>query len=282
MWSPVSAVVTWDDIKTYFKGSAWKESNWMGDRFVGRTQNFSVEIEPGDVQFEYKIEAVDDPADSEEGVSSDPVSKIAKFLGRDLPGGEFFEQMASGPDPLARALRTAADGLLRGRPDRSRVRAALRRMAAAAGMADGLAALRIAVSRMAGKADDAFSELESKMESKGWRVERGETPAGAQQLTVDVSGIYEATISVDSIQYHYVFQLRDNPGLTKSGETDDPIREFRSYYRSEEVEEALDELEPAKAKTEPSPESLRETTPVQGEKESDVRERGTVPARKPA
>jgi hypothetical protein len=273
MRTSISGVVTWDDLKTYFKGAQWARRDFSDNRFQGATRHFSVDIEPEAVQFEYKIEAVDDPSDSESGVSDDPVAKIAKFLGRDLPGGEFFEQRASGPRAVASALRTAAGMASRGAPSRRAVSAALRRAASIPFVPGALRTLRAAASRLAGMAEERFDELESKMESKGWEVKRRESD-GREELVVDVSGIYEATISLDSIRYHYMFQFADRPDLTKSGTTEDPIQEFRNYYKDPDVQEAASAARPMKK--DESPMSFQRTVPAKGDPGSE--DRRTVPS----
>lgn len=274
MWTPISGVVTWDDLKTYFKGPSWARRDFSDDRFQGATRTFSVDIEPEAVQFEYRIEAVDDPSDSEEGVSDDPVGKIAKFLGRDLPGGEFFEQRASGPGAVASALRTAADRALSGVPSRKRTSDMLRRVSALPFVRDALRTVYAATVRLSGmSADERFDEIESKMESKGWDVKRREKD-GYEELVVDVSGIYEVTISVDSIRYHYMFQFADRPDLTKSGTTEDPIEEFRRYYKDPDVQDAASAARPPKK--DESPMSFQKTVPAGGDPGSD--DRHTVPS----
>ena len=109
----IAAVVSWDELKTYFgKGSVWKRTDIRDDRMSGSSRYFSFDIEPKEVVYAYKIEAVDDPSDSEEGTSPNPLKDIAKFLGQGLPGGEFFEKRSSSPDGVSAILRAAADGAL--------------------------------------------------------------------------------------------------------------------------------------------------------------------------
>lgn len=270
-----AAVVTWDDLKNFFKGDIWQKSDFSEDRFQGRTRTFSVDIEPEEVQFWFKIEAIDDPSDSEEGVSSDPVKDIAKFLGRDLPGGEFFERMSCGPQAVSAALIATSNRALTRTPSCSAIAASLRRAAVLPYLKQAMVAARYAMSRLANMDTDEFEKLESSMDSKGWEVSKRNVN-GREELVVNVSDIYEAIIHVDSIVYNYTFQYADHPDLTKSGTTTDPIKEFSNYYRSDEVTEAIAAKRKPKPESDESPISFQETVPA-GEDVAEDDEKRTIP-----
>jgi len=282
----IAAVVTWDDLKTYFgKGSVWKRTDIRDDRMSGSSRYFSYDVEPKEVVFAYRVEAVDDPSDSEEGTSPEPLKDIAKFLGQGLPGGEFFEKRSSGPDYLAALLRVVAAAAIETK-SRSGISRMLRRAAVLPHLGAAVSALRPHLVRIAMSEADAFEKLKKDMEAKGWDVEEGKNEVGSPKLTIDVGGQYKAEIEVDSITYDYVFQFADRPDLTKSGTTEDPIREFQKFYKSPEVSEAEDELaasEKEKAEEAP-PESFMQTVPA-GKKpgpgpEPGQEEKGTMPAGK--
>lgn len=273
----VAAVVTWDDLKTYFgKGSIWRRADIRDDRISVSTKYFSVEIEPKEVQFAYKVEAADDPSDSEEGTSADPLKDIAKFLGQGVPGGEFFEKRSSGPEAVSAVLRAAAVAA-EGRRSRAAALRALRRASVLPHLGSALAELRPYVMRLALSEAEAFEDLRKKMEEKDWRVKEGKNDAGAPKLTVDVGGVYTAEVEVDSILYDYVFQVVDRPDLTKSGTTEDPIGEFQRFYRDPDVSEAEQAAADALAKKheEAPPESFVKTVPAK--RGPEIEEKMTVP-----
>lgn len=266
-----AAVVTWDDLKTYFKGSVFKRLDVRDDRMSGSSVNFSFDIEPKEVLFEYKVQAVDDPSDSEDGVSADPMKDIAKFLGHDIAGGEFFEKRAFSPDATSAALRAAASELEASR-SRSHALLALRRASVMPILASALRAVRTHALRLAMSSKEEFEKLKDRIESKGWDVKQGEDSVGNPTLKIDIGDVYTAEIAVDSILYDYTFQFTDRPDLTKSGTTKDPIEEFRVYYTSEEVKEARSEAR-QKPRPDESPLSFQETVPAGQEPE----DRQTVP-----
>lgn len=273
MKTRVAAVVSWEDLKTYFKPPIWVDVDFSDNKFEGRSKYYSVTLEPESVLFDYEITAVDDDLDKEQGVSDDPVSEIVKFLGQGLPGSEFFEQRASNPSFVSNILKKLSSHLVKKKETPNRVSSILRRTMAVAKIASFEAGLRQAVLRLAMSADKAFDDLEQKMESKGWDVSRGEAVNGLPEINVNVSGIYDAKISVDSISYSYIFQFKDRSDLTKTGSTTDPIEEFQKFYRSEEISEAKEG-----DKNKEFVES--ETVPSQGNVREESQEKATMPAKK--
>lgn len=182
----IAAVVTWSDLKNYFgKGSVWKRTDVRDDQMSGASKYFSYDIEPKEVIFAYKIEAVDDPSDSEDGTSPNPLKDIAKFLGQGIPGGEFFEKRSSSPDHMVMALRAVATAAvsIKSRQEVSRM---LRRAAVLPGFDAAIFALRPHLVRLAMSESDAFENVKKDMETKGWDVEEGKNEAGSPKLTINM------------------------------------------------------------------------------------------------
>jgi hypothetical protein len=75
------------------------------------------------------------------------------------------------------------------------------------------------------------------MKSRGWKVKLS-TDDGIPSLLVDVSGVYSATVTIDEMEWKYGFVLKSDPSISATGTTDDPIRDFRKFYKSDEVVEA--------------------------------------------
>lgn len=275
MKNRVAAIVSWEDLKTYFKPPIWVDTNFSDDKFEGRSKYYSVTLEPESVLFDYEIFAVDDELDKEQGISDDPVSEIVKFLGQGLPGSEFFEQRASGPEYVSDVLRKLSISLVRERRSSIQVAQTLRKISIMPRIASLETQLRSSVLRLAMSADKAFDDLEKKMESKGWDISKGEAPNGLPEIKVNISDIYNAKISVDSISYSYIFQFKDRNDLTKEGTTTDPIEEFQKFYRSEEIEDAK-QGDKEKEFVE------SETVPSQRNPKSEEQDMATMPAKKPA
>jgi hypothetical protein len=230
-----AALVTMKDLQDFFKGSNWRGEFVQGGfdgTYGGETLTYTVKIIPKGVTFYYKVWATEDPSDSEEGVSDEPLKSLAEFVGQGLPGGEMFERMSSSPEGVARALRHAA---------RTADRKILRRISSVL----ATAGRRTADSE--GSRGDELEKLFQKMRSKGWRAEKAETKEGEPSIKVEIGEQFEAVIEFSDINYDFEFGIDGHPDLTKSGLTDDPIREFQRFYRSPEVESVY---EGAKSKKE--------------------------------
>ncbi len=221
----IATMVPVRDVRIFFSGKNWSGPGWDGDRFEGRHENTRVEIEVSGLLYGVSVEAVDDPSDSDEVTTEDPLKAIADFLAKDLPGGEHFERMSSSPESFARAVAAAADSFI---PSLASARALLRRLIAVVRTADE-------------EGPPTMKDLESKARQKGWKASLKRGPRG-EELRIDVSGIYEATVTVEEIVYSYNFALGDMDNLSESSTTDDPIREFERWETSDEVTEARREL----------------------------------------
>jgi len=208
------------ELEGYFGGDVWRTSEWTDGAFHGETASFKAEILPSDVTYKVSISAVDDPSDSDSFLTDDPARSIADFLGEGFPGGsEYFKKMSSSPRAFSSALRTAASlGSLN----------LVRRI---------LASIPSVSSRHTASSSSWLEPVESKMKSRGWKVKLS-TDDGIPSLLVDVSGVYSATVTIDEMEWKYGFVLKSDPSISATGTTDDPIRDFRKFYKSDEVVEA--------------------------------------------
>lgn len=233
-------------------GAQWQTARWDGLDFVGSTRFYEVELRAQDPLWHLRVEAVDDPSDSEEVTASDPVGALADFLARGLPGGgDFFRDRAAALRRMAAALRSSAPPT---------PRAVARAVFALVAKADdlGLGDTEEVPTRRRGPSSGPSSGpaqgpdetslvggLLRKMRQKGWDVSQGETDWGAPLLKVGIGDEYRAEVRVDSMPFSYRFGFKGRPDVSSEGVTDDPIREFKSWYRSPEVEEAWEEANAA-------------------------------------
>jgi hypothetical protein len=225
------------------------------------------------------VEATDDPSDYDEGTTDDPVKAIARFVGKDIPGGEFFEKMMATPTGVAAVLRRLASQV----ESRSMGPRVLKRVLKRMYMfpASLSAALRppSRSARTENVADREVDNLIQEMRKKGWRATKTESrKTGLPMVKLDLD-YFEATIEVDSINYEIQYMYEGRRDLAKEQVTDDPIREFRSWYKSKEFEEAEDErraeVEAARSKDF----AERATEPVNEErKPAHYEKTTTVPA----
>lgn len=241
----VSAVVTPDDVMSYVKGKnpRIKSSKGEDGSVSVESSQFSFWFKPKGVRWKVRIEATDDPDDSDEEVTTEPVKFIAKFLGAGVPGGEHFERMSAGPEWTAGLLKHLASMAEDGSVGPRRLCAVLRR-AAVAPNADLLRRVISAVCRTAAGQSVSLEEvkkLQEEMSKKGWKVKEGETDAGVPELTVEVSGIYEAKVRPESLPYEFELQTVGFPDLRETGVSEDPIAEIRKYAKREDVNIALED-----------------------------------------
>jgi hypothetical protein len=253
--SRIAKILSHDELRKYFVGEGWKDVKWGDDdSFSGESENYTVKFSPkfspSNEVWRLKVEAVDDPSDSLDEVTPDPVKALAKFLSEGLPGGETFEKMASSPARMAAAMRLIAAS---GPPAR-----AVRRLV-------------VAASSVAVEAD--LGPIESKLKSKGWRVEKK-----GDSLVVDVSGRYEATITPSDEMWEYEFGFKHDDSMSKSGETDDPIMAFRKWKSGKNIQGVLEGMEidaraddnEARARTRRKPKSLEQMVADMDKARSDA------------
>lgn len=79
----IAKLISKKELKDYFKGDDWKNASWDGDSFTGETKNLKVIFKP--TGWKVEITAYDDPMDSEEFKTSDPVKTIDSFLKQGMP-----------------------------------------------------------------------------------------------------------------------------------------------------------------------------------------------------
>lgn len=217
------------DLKNYFRGSVWKKLMWKKDgSFEGETENLSFKFNIAKTQYKLHVEATDDPSDSLDITTTDPVKELTKFLGEGISGGGHFEQMASSPARLAAAIRHVASV---GSP------AHLVRRLYVASSIEFDSNKRVAVT---------LDDIELKLRLKKWEVKRDRDEFDRPTLTINVSGVYTAVISDEEKTWDYEFSVTGDPEVNESGNTDDPRIAFRNFSRSQRVEEAVEAVKAAK------------------------------------
>jgi len=280
----LSAVVTLPDLKDYFKGGHWKKISDVDGGIEGKSEAYRISIVQKSATFLVEIHASDDPSDSDTAKTKDPVEFITKFLSTGEGAEDILKKMSFYADPkfmvtlLRRMANLSESGMSPGK-----VAKIVRRGAV---LMDGhrLRPMLSAVVRSArgddAHASDEVEKLQKEMKAKGWKVTQDTDDNGRTKLVVDVSGIYEASITLDSITWDYSFEVNEVPESKEAGETEDPIQQFRLYYKSDSTQEAKKQLkEKIKQKSEeetvaPAGKGRKkeETTDVDAPKSKDVPE----------
>jgi hypothetical protein len=217
MANRIAAVVTMNDLANYFVGV---DKGWTqqvdGEEFEAMSHKLNryVKFKFESVLFNVHIESVDDSNDSFDVTTDKPVKEMVQFLGEGVPGGEFFDKMAFGPNKIASLIKYAAQINQRELP------AILRRISVMT-----LALGREIIDVM------EIPALKKEMEKKGWKVKQKENDIGIPYLEVDISEIYTAKIVVSDTWYSYEFANGEINELNEEGTTDDPIDEYEVWVR---------------------------------------------------
>jgi hypothetical protein len=229
MKSITSSVISVDELKTVAKRKDSKITE--KDGWVEISDDiFELAFKPLGPKFKVKIHAVEDPSDSDEAVTDAPIKFISKFLGDSIPGGEHWEKMSSSPDQFAKMVRSAAD-LIEEKADRQHAIRMVRRISAIT---------CVGASSASKESEKGISDLERDMKKKGWKVDiTKDKDMKLPILKVDINGIYEADITVDSLTYQYELNAIGYPELKKEGKTDEPVKTMENYMKSKEVFEKV-------------------------------------------
>src|SRR5580693_2540261 len=92
----ISATVTLDDLKTYFKGEHWRSTLRDDGIFEGRSNSYYVELSPGgSPAFHVRAQAYEDSSDKDEAVTDDPMKFLVDFLKTGSAGDEVLQKMSS-------------------------------------------------------------------------------------------------------------------------------------------------------------------------------------------
>lgn len=239
------AVVSAFEIREYFAGDAWKVKENDDGSIDAKSGVYDIRLTPGASKYSVKIWAEDDPSDSAEEVTDQPVKFIADFLSTGASSEDLLKKMSSrsGQWHLPALLRHAAF-LLDVNEDPKAVAKIVRR-GMVASFSRGFERLFEAVVRVAaGFVDDSkeVQKVTKEMKEKGWKVTQDTDDQGNPVLQVDVSGIYTAEIRARETTWSYSFQVQDIPESKEEGKTSDPIQQFRLFYKKDSTQDFKKQL----------------------------------------
>jgi len=199
-----------------------------------------------DVWYNVDIQATEDPLDSESKVTDDPAKALAEFFSSEVPGGEFFDRMSFTPEAVSGRLRVFAARVRSGSVNLSDVMRHVRRTAASCGhdvVGLGRTAARLLRLRLANDelrtVERRISETLSHLRERGWSVSESKTEYGQPAIRVNIGDRYDATIEVNSITYGCEYEVVGFPETRVKLETDDPIRELRTWSNRPDVDDAV-------------------------------------------
>jgi hypothetical protein len=218
-------------------------SSVKGGKIVaGEKGVIRVVLEP-ETMYDVKVEAIDDPSDSDSAVTADPMKFLTEFMSTGH-GDEYLSGMAFvRPSDVVVILRRVAEELSSGQWHKVALKRYMRRVVA------GLP--KVAQSEFEKMNVD---NLQSRMKKKGWDV----STIGELELEVNIGDVYKANIEMDSVLWSYEITVMD---LKDSGTTDWPIREIGDFLRRDDVISAVKSAKKEKRRQE---RSVEKTVPPSG------------------
>lgn len=204
-----------------------------GDRIVAGEEGVALlTLDLAETLYDTKIEAVDDPSDSDSASTGDPLKFITEFMSTGI-GDEFISGMAfTKPSDVTCILRRVAMELSSGprspwfrKWHRTAFKRYMRRVVAR------LFTRRVAQSEFEKM---GVKGLKENMEKKGWDVKA----VGEYELKVNIGDVYEANIEMDSILWNYEIVAGDGE-MSDSGSSDWPREQIEAFMKQDEVIETI-------------------------------------------
>jgi len=231
----ISRIITTDEIYNFFSNDNEQVFKFNDGSMNVNYYGALAEISPHSLMFNVVIKSPDDPLDSDEMITDEPLKFISEFLETGTAGDEFFNKMSS--DSFIRRF----ESIFSEKSNKIAKTAAnrLRRLALSVD-ADTVEQILFDATRVASKyifsnqefVEEEFNELKIKASEKGWKVTKSNN-----NLQIDISGIYEVEISVYSISWSYSFMVEGHNDTKEEGIVDDPIMAFQQWYKGLDSEE---------------------------------------------
>lgn len=239
------------DLEKYFAGSSWEFGRRDDGSVTAKSEAYDVKLVQKPSKYEVRITSTEDPSDSDKAVTDDPVEFITKFLSTGTEADDVLKKMSFSQDPnlivyvMSRAKVCADTGIL----DARGVSRMVRRGKVAADLTRLQRLFTAVVRAVAGAGDDVqeVAKVTKDMKEKGWKVVQGEDEGGYATLKVDVSGIYEAEVRARDTVWDYTFQVNGIDESKEEGTTDDPLQQFRLYYKKDSTQDFRKQLKEQKA-----------------------------------
>jgi hypothetical protein len=197
-----------------------------------------VDITQESITYKVSIEAIDDPSDSDELLTKDPVKEIKKFLSKGVPGGESVFKQGFSPDRMVSALSIIssfiADNLIKRRSNIVRL---VKRIAVLPNLhmvRAVVSSFRVSISEEV-RWDSEYNELFSikkDLKRQGWTISEHKSEIDKPMLEINIQDLYEVKIEVDSVNYKYKFGVEGYPDSIEKGVSKDPIRAIRDWVKS--------------------------------------------------
>lgn len=208
------------EISNYFKGPVWLYSKLKPDgSFNGRTKSFFINLSKPVKSFGLKVES-GTPSDSLDIKTDEPIKELVKFLGGEI----FMSSISSSPSSASSAIKYASRI-----KDPSKI---LRRIGAAISSVHPANNSYLRYSSL-----NTLNDVKSRLHEKKWKFHEKD---GVIFMEI---GDFSVEITDEGWEWHFEMGLIDNPSVKESGLTDDPIKVWNSFRKSDKVREGLRDLE---------------------------------------
>ena len=227
-------VVTPEELKDWLKYKEWKLVSENDEGTIVATYRDVVElmIKPEEILYDVNVEAVDDPSDSLEEITHDPLRTLVEFIGTGV-GDEFLKKMSAlRPSHVKSELLRIASEISNGRVNEIVASKRLRRLS----LSVSLSGVNIRVANKPSEFEKtSIKILKKNMEEKGWNV-KSDDP---EKIDLKIGDQFEGTIIVDVVMWDYDIKVIGNGKLKQAERSDNPLKDITSFMRKDEVDEIL-------------------------------------------
>lgn len=192
-----------------------------------------LEIRPEEILYEVKVQAIDDPSDSIEEISYNPMETIAEFVEGSLPGSILTSSVK--PSDISKILRNIAFRVASKSLSLRLTKKAVRRLAALMSSLVSKDKIAILAKGQTEFEKTTIGNLKKKMKEKGWNVMEPEEG----KLLVNIGDQFEGEIEIDTMLWEYEIGVIGDDEIFDSGSTDDPIININNFMKTPEVNEVI-------------------------------------------
>ena len=223
------SVVTIDDIDSYFKSEKGSTEHWNvrvrpSGNISCESEMWTIDLEPSiGPLFNVKIYAYDDPSDSDEETTDDPVEFVDKFIKEGMPR----VSSSINPNELSKYLQYLSDMVRNKRIGSTNLMKSLRRVSVSSNIGNTLSIISSIIRKIGSEyKNKEIKEVFNELSDRGWDVDLGK-----DRMSININDLFEVNIELNSIIWSYVFYRNDIYDYKKEGTTEDPIGEFEKYKR---------------------------------------------------
>lgn len=236
MRTVTSNIITFGDVKNYFKGKTWSVT-YLSDKLIEvESKNFEIKMEAGEPIFKVKIFAIDDESDSSESNTKDPIKFITDFMRSGMSYGShnFSTSKTLIHEIIHMSVMLETNPV--SRLDSVRLMRKLL-LVPILRQAKSVVSTAIKLAKREVIEKSEIEDIKKTVRKKGWRMQEVSMPNGSPKLIITIGDLYTVEIYMSDIEWKYSFSVKDMPDTMETGITKDPIKSLKAYYRKPGIEE---------------------------------------------